>query len=299
MTKAVFTTKVNPAYDDLPESHSHFPSTYLNVVQKALGDLIVYYEPRRTSGDLMSSGGRQSYFAVARVDRIVNDEARKGYYYAFVSNYLEFDHPVPFRAGDHYFESKLQRTDGKTNKGSFGPSVREIPDSEYEDILNIGFDHYVVDRLSVFDGSMPEIRDAPDSVERSIVEQVVKRPFRDAAFSRQVKEAYGDTCAITGIKILNGGGRSEAQAAHIRPVKDKGPDSIRNGIALSGTMHWMFDRGLVSIGDDYSILTATGAIPEPLRTVFNPDMRLLIPDNRLLAPHSKFLEYHRENVFRG
>ena len=269
------------------------------MVKKVLGDMIVYYEPRRTSGDLGSAGGRLSYFAIARVDRIVKDEARRGYYYALVSHYLEFDRPVPFREGEHYFESKLQRADGKTNKGSFGRSVREIPDSEYEDILNFGFGRNLVRRLSLLKGLATELRDAPDSIERSVVEQVVKRPFRDAAFSRQVKAAYGDTCAVTGIKIINGGGRSEVQAAHIRPVKDNGPDSIRNGIALSGTLHWMFDRGLVSIDDDYSILTAKGAIPEPLRSMFNADMRLLTPDNRLLAPHSKFLAYHRENVFKG
>ena len=229
----------------------------------------------------------------------MKDEARRGHYYALVSHYLEFDHPVLFRKGEHYFESKLQRVDGKTNKGSFGRSVREIPDSEYEDILNLGFGRNLERRLSLFDGLATEIRDAPDSVERSIVEQVVKRPFREATFSRQVKAAYGDTCAITGIKIINGGGRSEVQAAHIRPVKDNGPDSIRNGIALSGTLHWMFDRGLVSIADDYSILTAKGGVPEPLRSMFNSEMQLLIPDNRLLAPHSKFLAYHRENVFKG
>ena len=61
---------------------------------------------------------------------------------------------------------------------------------------------------------------------------------------------------MTGLRIINGGGRSEVQAAHIRPVASSGPDSVRNGLALSGTAHWMFDRGLLSIGDDYSILIA-------------------------------------------
>ena len=72
--------------------------------------------------------------------------------------------------------------------------------------------------------------------------------MRDAAFARVVQAAYGATCADTGLKIIKGGGRAEVQAAHIRPVKDKGPDSVRNGIALSATAHWMFDRGLISLG---------------------------------------------------
>ena len=56
---------------------------------------------------------------------------------------------------------------------------------------------------------------------------------------------------MTGLKIINGGGRAEVQAAHIRPIAHHGPDSIRNDPALSGTVHWMFDRGLLTVDDDY------------------------------------------------
>jgi putative restriction endonuclease len=59
--------------------------------------------------------------------------------------------------------------------------------------------------------------------ERRIVERLTARPFRDAAFAVSVKSAYDATCAITGLKIINGAGRSEAQAAHIQPVADRGP----------------------------------------------------------------------------
>ena len=69
MPKAVLTTKVDPSYDDLPEERYHFPRTYLNAARAALGDWIVYYEPRRSSAHLSSSGGRQSYFATARIVR--------------------------------------------------------------------------------------------------------------------------------------------------------------------------------------------------------------------------------------
>ncbi len=72
-------------------------------------------------------------------------------------------------------------------------------------------------------------------------------------FSTGIKRAYDNTCAISGLLIINGGGRAEAQAAHIRPVHANGPDSLQNGVALSSTFHWMFDRGLISIDDDYSL----------------------------------------------
>ena len=69
-------------------------------------------------------------------------------------------------------------------------------------------------------------------------------------FRRVVLRAYDEQCAITGLKLINGGGRAEADAAHIRPVEANGPDIVNNGIALSGTAHWMFDRGLIALSDD-------------------------------------------------
>ena len=78
-----------------------------------------------------------------------------------------------------------------------------------------------------------------------IIERLSRRPFRDRVFSTGIKRAYDNTCAISGLRIINGGGRAEAQAAHIQPVHANGPDSLRNGVALSSTFHWMFDRGLI------------------------------------------------------
>lgn len=40
------------------------------------------------------------------------------------------------------------------------------------------------------------------------------------------------------------GGRPEIQAAHLRPVTSVGPDSVRNALALSCTVHGMFDGRL-------------------------------------------------------
>lgn len=297
MTKAIFTTRVHSTYDDLPEKRYHFPRIYLRTAERAVGDLIVYYEPRRTAGEV--GGGRQAYFAIAKVKYIERDPARKDHFYAFMSHYLEFTRAVPFREDDYYYESGLKRKDGQTNKGLFGRAIRSIPDDEFERILHAGFSDLVVE-----DG---EFATEPDArlqggllvSERPIIHQVVDRPFRDAAFRKQVKHVYDNTCAITGIRIINGGGRSEVQAAHIRPVKNQGPDSIRNGIALSGTLHWMFDRGLVSVDDDYTILVAEDRIPSRILTMINPDRRLRLPHTSTLKPHPQFIRYHRETVFRG
>jgi putative restriction endonuclease len=104
---------------------------------------------------------------------------------------------------------------------------------------------------------------------------------------------------MTGLKIINGGGRSEVQAAHIRPGSENGPDSIRNGIALSGTVHWMFDRGLVSINDDYKIIIAKSRSPDAIESLLVDDRRLILPDRHEARPHTKFLGYHRDNALKG
>src|SRR5258705_5541743 len=52
MAHLVLTTKPEPAYDDLPEFRYHFPKTYLNVARTGVGDLIIYYEPRRDTATL-------------------------------------------------------------------------------------------------------------------------------------------------------------------------------------------------------------------------------------------------------
>jgi putative restriction endonuclease len=135
--------------------------------------------------------------------------------------------------------------------------------------------------------------------ERPLVESTITRLFRDRAFARHVQAAYGQRCAVTGIRLINGGGRAEVQAAHIRPVAQHGPDSVRNGLALSGTVHWMFDRGLLTADDDYRLVTAKGLVPDEIQRLLHPSGMLLVPKAEHLRPHPQFLKFHREQVFKG
>ena len=254
-----------------------------------------------SSGDLSSRGGRQAYFATARIVDVRPDPARADHFYADVDSYLDFPRSVPFQEGQRYYKSALQRDDGATNKGAFGRAVRTLPDDEYDAILSAGFATVLGEALAepLDLPSTGGFAEPPPTFERPIIERVVARPFREAAFSGSIKAAHHDTCAFTGLKIINGGGRSEVQAAHIRPVTESGPDSLRNGIALSGTVHWMFDRGLISIADNHELLFAKGKVPEQVLGLLNLDRRLLAPSRSEQAPHPIFLRWHRENVFKG
>jgi putative restriction endonuclease len=300
MTKAVFTTKVTPSYKDLPEERYHFPRTYLNYVQQTVGDYVVYYEPRRSSAELSSRGGRQSYFGVARVDSVIEDAALPGHHFAIIdrTTYLDFDTPVPFQEGGEYYESALEKGDGSTNKGAFGRAVRIIPDGEFDRILKSGFAPVLGEKLPGETVS-PGFSEPPAPFERPIVEMIISRPFREKSFMHNVRAAYSNRCAITGLRLINGGGRPEVQAAHIQPVASKGPDSVRNGLALSGTVHWMFDRGLISIGDDYKILVAKNHVPEDAMRILNQNGSINLPKDQTLHPNAHYLKFHRDQVFKG
>jgi putative restriction endonuclease len=300
MTKAIFTTKVTPSYKDLPEDRYHFPRTYLNYVRQTVGDYIIYYEPRRSSAELSSRGGRQSYFGAARVVSVVDDAELPDHYFAIIdrTSYLDFDTPVPFQEGGEYYESALEKDDGSTNKGAFGRAVRLIPDAEFDRILKSGFAP-VLGEASVSAVSLPGLAEPPVVFERPMVEMLVSRPFRERSFMHNVRSAYSNRCAMTGLRLINGGGRPEVQAAHIQPVASMGPDSVRNGLALSGTVHWMFDRGLISIGDDYRILVSTDHVPEDAARLLNKDGSINLPKDETLHPNQHYLKFHRDKIFKG
>lgn len=298
MAKGVFTTKVSPTYDDLPEVRYHFPKTYLNQAKATVGDWVVYYEPRRQDSDPAGRGGRQAYFATARVQRIEPDLRLAGHYYAFVTDFLEFENIIPFRQSGKYLENALMKEDGSTNKGAFGRAIRLISDDEYQLVLQLGFTKPFVHQPEYAEKMVAE---EPETYKRLMIEQLVYRPFRDAAFTKNVRAIYDFTCAMTGLRLINGGGRPEVEAAHIRPVGNdhNGPDSVRNGIALSRSIHWMFDRGILSLTDDHEILMARTLVPDPLRRLLNPDGKVLLPADPRLYPHPQFLQYHRKHIFKG
>lgn len=295
MANAVFTTKVNPVYDDLPELRYHFPKTYLNQARQAVGDWILYYEPRREGFELSGTSGRQCYFATARVERIEPDPNRSDHFYAYISNYLEFTNAVPFREGVTYYESGLRKADGSTNKGRFGRALRLLSQEDYRLICQLGF---AESELASRPEPIMALAEEPAAYGQPRRMQLMQRPFRDAAFTRLIQDAYDNTCAMTGLKLINGGGRCEIEAAHILPVAENGPDSPRNGIALSRTVHWMFDRGFLSIADSGEILVAKNYVPEPVQRLLNPDRQIRAPRLQSLCPHPVFLRHHRSR-FKG
>ena len=294
--KAVFDTSVESAYDDEITERYHFPQKYLSLVNETVGDWIVFRQPR-------ANRGSKSYFGTARVIRVERDPAKGDHHYAYLGEFLNFDRPVPWRPGGEYAELVLRNITQVSQVGIYlrGRSVRALEDADFARIVEIGLAETLAPEngtrlgLGVQDFDQVEFEYPIEEQVRRVELMLVNRKIRDANFRSQVCSAYEDRCAVTGLKIINGGGRSEVQAAHIWSVAEGGPDIIQNGLALSGTVHWLFDRHLISLTDEYRLLVSHNKVPPQLKSLFEMQMdRIHLPRDKRLWPHPTYIRRHRE-----
>ncbi len=250
--------------------------------------------------------GDLAYFAVGRINRIDADAQDPKLYYAIIEDFLPFDTPVPWTRNGRYAERSLREVQEQSQIGARlrGNSVRHLETSDFNEIVEFGLSKTLLQenaiKLGLDDGSIdPATKLLIDEYalpgERRIEEILVNRKIRDARFRGAVCEAYEDQCAVTGLRIINGGGRAEVQAAHVWPVKDGGPDIVQNGIALSATAHWLFDRHLISLSDDYRLLVSHNKVPTELRNLFPAEnQQIHLPKEPRHWPQQKYVEMHRE-----
>jgi len=295
--KAIFDTRSESGYDDQIVERYHFPNRYLAEAEKALGDWIVYREPRR-------GGGRSGYVAVARLLRIDSDPNQPDASYARVTDFLAFDRVVPLRREGGFHERQLDFVHSALLGSRLrGRSVRTISDEEFSGIVLSGISETLdpanalrlgLDDESVDSKTASLVRAPFEEQERRIEQILVNRKIRDASFREKVIEAYESTCAVTGMRLVNGGGRVEAQAAHIWSVQDGGPDVVQNGIALSATVHWLFDRHLISLTDGFGLLVSHNRVPSELQSLFKNQLKQIrLPKDRNQWPHLPYVQHHR------
>ena len=267
-------------------------------VQACEGDWIVYYEPVKVPGT-------RGYFAVAKVQQIIPDPGVPGMYLAIIEegSYLDFASPVPFSGPEGLIERGLYNALGAIS-GRAQSAVRTLSASDFNRIVELGLADNADLPPSIGETALESVVQEERSPflheqERERVLSLTSRPLRDRVFRRVVLKAYDERCAITGLKLINGGGRAEAEAAHIRPVERNGPDTIQNGLALSGTVHWLFDRGLISLSDNLDIMVSRQVNDRAgVEALVNRSGKALQPVRETDRPHPHFLAWHREHCFK-
>jgi putative restriction endonuclease len=300
VTFGVFIHRSDSIYEDSPAERYQFPSQYLARVEACIGDWIIYYAPTKAQDS-------RGYYAIAKVQQVIPDPGAPGMYVAIIEagSYLEFANSVPFRVEGDLVERGLLNEQGKIS-GRAQSAVRAISPSDFNRIVDLGLAEETVLLPRVNDlPAIPGLQDEPQAAflheqERSRVASLTSRIVRDRVFRRIVLRAYDSRCAVTSLRLINGGGRAEVEAAHIRPVEANGPDIINNGLALSGTAHWMFDRGLISIADDHEILISRHVNDQDgVRAMINSTGRIHPPSRTADLPHPHFLRWHRDNCFKA
>ena len=159
--------------------------------------------------------------------------------------------------------------------------------------------NYVQERLHKYsyETSEPAVISEDEGV-RYGAEQIVKPRLGQGAFRVLVTEAYQRRCAITGEKTL-----PVLHAAHIKPYSLNGPHAVSNGILLRQDLHTLFDRGYLTVTDDYHV-EVSRRIKEDYGNgrdyyALRGKQLLEIPQSVQDRPAREYLRWHNEEVFLG
>ncbi|MDB4893678.1 MAG: hypothetical protein JWL61_5533 [Gemmatimonadetes bacterium] len=285
----VIVTRRFASYQDQPGVLYHYPKArYHERIRSLQGKMVLVYEPKRGGTSPESpGGGRSAFIGTATLGEIWEDPHDPSNSFVETREYCEF--PFPVRVSDTTIPGKtLQNV------------VVTVASATAAAIISQGF-AIVLDQDSArHRHGLVDLVVSEDITARQFASFTVKRAIRDASFRfRVVEQAYAGRCAFTGMRLTNGNGRAEVDAAHIRSVENGGPDSVRNGLALSRTMHWAFDRGLVSLADDGGIMVAQRGVGDEIRRLLRPEGVAILPPDALDHPHPTFLEWHRTRVFHS
>jgi putative restriction endonuclease len=310
MRALILESFVGSNYADSPDSYE-FPPQYLKFfdpLSRGEPMVAVIYEPRGEQSE-----GRVAYVGWTLLESPPTDSGRRNergqhlYRVRYADRYREFDKIVPREATGQPVESWLRALPRgrERNVATFGRAVRPLIEADLQLILGLGFPNGVA-RLSVEPPDGHVFAEGVTSAERS--RRLVTAVQREARFRDGVLEAYQHRCALSGLEV----GRSPSRAyglldaAHIRPVGSQGADVVANGLALTPTLHRMFDKGLFTLayhGHDLRVRTSPHLRDDMIHGRDGFELRMVdglsvsVPANAGLRPSSEALEYHHSQIF--
>ena len=120
---------------------------------------------------------------------------------------------------------------------------------------------------------------------------------RDTAFRETLLTQYHRRCSVSGIALATHS-LAETEAAHVIPIGRGGADEPRNGITLTGTLHWAFDRGLFGISENRRVFVPAPvlAMPENEWLVQFHEKQISEADKPSLRTAAEAFAWHRTNI---
>lgn len=133
----------------------------------------------------------------------------------------------------------------------------------------------------------------------------IDRETRERAFRTIILEEYRCQCAVCQSKFLlkqeDDEAIIEAEAGHIIPVQNHGPDDPRNGLSLCRRHHWAFDQGLFTITDSKAAKVSPAVLRAERRRfdLEEYDGEALVgPASEACRPAEEALHWHQKRTFR-
>lgn len=118
------------------------------------------------------------------------------------------------------------------------------------------------------------------------------------SFRVLVTEAYNRRCAVSGEKTL-----PVLDAAHIKPFSFGGQYSIQNGLLLRTDIHTLFDRGYLTINEQYQVEVSSHLKEEygngKIYYAYHGKNLANLPSNPFERPSKEAIEWHNEQVYLG
>jgi predicted restriction endonuclease len=139
---------------------------------------------------------------------------------------------------------------------------------------------------------------SPALIERAI--RYVSTLKRDPAFTRKVRAAYAESCAICAVAPRLERKLFGLEAAHIRWANAGGPDEVRNGIFLCRMHHHALDRGAIRINESMRLELSPKLTRSPetdLLFARFEGKEIRLPKHASDHPHIAMLRWHWTEVF--
>lgn len=125
--------------------------------------------------------------------------------------------------------------------------------------------------------------------------------IRGGVFKKVVPRVYNFTCSISGMRLITNRDIQMIDACHIVPFSHSHDDTISNGISLCPNLHRAFDRGLITVDEDYRVVISNNFSESSSEYSIKNyhGKKILLPNERYYYPSLENLEWHRNNTFKN
>jgi putative restriction endonuclease len=127
-----------------------------------------------------------------------------------------------------------------------------------------------------------------------------ERFVRKGVFKKVVPRLYGYRCCISELKIDSLFDIAMVDACHIIPFSTSFDDTIKNGISLCPNLHRAFDRGIITIDQNYKVVISQTFV-ENLNVYGIRQFEgktISLPNDNQFYPSLDNLAWHQQNIFK-